>query len=297
MKTRTLPFRMHLFCVVAVSLSIAAPTDAAEPQTNQSAAPTRVPAGAAEPVVEVIRTKRAGTVVALLVKPGDVVSKDQVLGHIELDAAKLSVDTARANLEATGTLDQMFWQYQALTVTRGEMEEAVRKRTAPKSRLQYALHMEKWAKAQLEAQQDLKKVQKINFEHYQNEYESRFFRAPIEGVVTEVKVAVGQVVGIGAVAFTVSNESRLSVPVAVPVPAAAAALQAGKLSLRAEPGQPTIWAKVAGGSGHPSTPGVKKSLHLSVNKSDLPAGVACKALKVEVLVPDGCATGRRGGAA
>lgn len=289
---------MHFFCVVAGILSLAVPTDATELQTNQPAALTRVQSGAAEPVVEVIRAKRAGTLVALLVKPGDVVSKDQVLGHIELDAAKLSVDTARANLEATGTLDQMFWQYQALSVTRGEMEEAVRKRTAPKSRLQYALHMEKWAKAQFQAQQDLKKVQKINFEHYQNEYESRFFRAPIEGVVTEVKVAVGQAVGIGAVVFTVSNESRLSLPAALPVPAAVAAPQAGQVSLRAQPGPPTtIRTQVAGLGAPPSMPGVKNILHLRVNKSAVPVGVASKALKFEVLVPAGADLGRRGGTA
>lgn len=286
MKNRTMLSRMHPLCVVAVILSAAAPAGAAERGARKPVAVTRVESGTAEAVVEVIRAKRAGTLVELLVKPGDAVSKDQVLGHTELETAKLSVDTARANLEATGTLDQMFWQYQALSVTREETEEAVRKRTAPKSRLQYAINMEKWAKGQYEAQQDLKKVQKIHFEHYQREYEARIFHSPIDGVVTEVKVAVGQAVGIGAAAFTVSNESHLSVPVTVPAAAAEAALQAGKLSLRAKSGGAPVWGTVAGVSEHPGMPGVMKVLRLWIDKSDLPAGVAARALKFDVLVPD-----------
>jgi len=181
-----------------------------------------------------IRTGGEEPLVALFVKPGDVVGKDQVLGHTELDMAKLNVATARANLEATGTLEQMFWQYQALVVTREEMEEAMHKRTAPKSRLQFAQAMGKWAKGQYQAQQDIKKVQKINLEHCQKEYESRFIHSPVDGVVTEVKVALGQAVGMGAPIFTVSTDSNLSAPLAVPSAAAATAVQAGKLSEQAK---------------------------------------------------------------
>lgn len=278
---------MHHLWIVAVIITVAAPTRAEERQANKPAAATRVESGAAEQVLEVIRAKRAGTLVALMVKPGDVVSKDQVLGHTELDQAKWNCDTARANLEATGTLDQMFWQYKALTTTREEMEESVRKRTAPKSRLQFAINMENWAKGQFQAQQEIKKLQQIHLDYYQKEYDSRFFHSPIDGVVTEVKVALGQAVGMGAPAFTVSNDSHLSVPVTVPAAAAAAALEAGKLSVRAKQGAATIWAKVAGVTEHPGTPGGKKILHLWVNKSDLPAGANSQDLKFDVLVPDG----------
>jgi biotin carboxyl carrier protein len=230
MEKRTVFWRKHQLCVVAVCISIASATRGEERRPNNEAALALLESGVAEPVVEVVRAKRAGTLVALFVKPGDVVGKDHVLGHTELDVAKLNVATARANLEASGTLDQMFWQYQALIVTRSEVEEAVHKRTSPKSRLQFAKAMEMWAKGQYQAQQDIKKVQKINFEHCQKEYESRFIHSPVDGVVAEVKVALGQAVGMGAPVFTVSTDSNLSVPLAVSAAAAATAAQAGKLS-------------------------------------------------------------------
>lgn len=234
MENRTLFWRKHQLCVVAVFITIASATRGEERLSNNETALALLESGVAEQVVEVVRAKRTGTLVALFVKPGDVVGKDQVLGHTELDMAMLNVATARANLEATGTLEQMFWQYQALVVTREEMEEAVHKRTAPKSRLQFAQAMEKWAKGQYQAQQDIKKVQKINLEHCQKEYESRFIHSPVDGVVTEVKVALGQAVGMGAPIFTVSTGSNLSAPLAVPSAAAATANQAGKLSVQAK---------------------------------------------------------------
>lgn len=247
-----------------------------------------VESGVAEPLVEKVRTKRPGTVVELFVKVGDTVSKDQVLGHTELDQAKLNMDTARQNLEATGSLDQMFWLHRAWTSTREEAEEAVRKRTAPRTRLEYAESMEKWAESQYRAQQDMKKVQKIHYEFYKNEYESRFFRSPVDGVVTEVKVAVGQTVGIAAHAFTISNEAQLSVPVTVPAPAADAAAAAGSVPVREKAGKATIWAKVAGSRDHPGEPGVKKILRLLIPKRDVSAvaGQAKQALRFDVLVPD-----------
>ena len=207
--------RMRHLCVVAVFILVAMPTQGQERESNKEVAPGRVDPGVAQQVAEVIRAKRAGILVALFVKPGDLVTKNQVLGHTELDAARLNLDTARANLEATGTLDQMFWQHQALITTREEMEEAVRKRTAPKSRLKFTIAMEQAAQGQYQAQLDIEKVQKINFEHCQKEYEARFIHSPIDGVVSEVKVALGQAVAVGAPVFTVSTASHLSVSRAV----------------------------------------------------------------------------------
>ena len=103
----------------------------------------------------------------------------------------------------------MYWQYQAAITTRKEIELAVRKRTAAKTRLEHAMNMENFAEGQYQAQRDLKRVQRIHYDHYQREYENSFFRSPIEGTVKEVKVTVGQSVGIAAHVFTISNESKL----------------------------------------------------------------------------------------
>jgi len=249
-----MPSPMHFLCLVAVFITFATQMSGQERAASKEAAPGRVDSGPPGKALEVIRAKRAGTLIALFVKPGDVVSKNQLLGHTELDAAKLNVDMARANLEATGTLDQMFWQYQALITTREEVEEAVHKRTAPKSRLQYAIAMENWAKGQYQAQQEIKKVQQINYEHCQLEYDARFFHSPIDGVITEVKVAVAQAVSLGAVAFTLTNDTRVSIPAAALVMPDAAALQVEKSptveksSVPANAGEATGMPKLSGGS-------------------------------------------------
>ncbi len=257
LKSRPMPSLMHHLCLVAVFITFATQMSAQERAATKEAAPGRADSGTPEKALEVIRAKRAGTLVALFVKPGDFVSKNQLLGHTELDAAKLNVDMARANLEATGTLDQMFWQYQALITTREEVEEAVRKRTSPKSRLQYAIAMENWAKGQYQAQQEIKKVQRINYEHCQLEYDARFFHSPIDGVITEVKVAVAQAVGLGAAAFTVTNDTRAPILAAAPVMPAAASMQIEKSptleksSVPANTGEATGMPKLSAGSRYP----------------------------------------------
>ena len=104
---------------------------------------TRVESETAEQATDQVRVQRVGTVVALFVKPGDPVKKGQVLGHTELDQAKLNLDTAAANLESEGTLNQMYWQHQAMIHSREDAEDNARKRLISQNRLQQALSMEK----------------------------------------------------------------------------------------------------------------------------------------------------------
>lgn len=232
----------------------------------------RVESGPARDAVQTVRAQRAGTVVALVAKVGDSVRKDQVLGHIDTGQTSLQMETAKANLEGTGTLDQMYWQYQAAITTRKEIELAVHKRTAAKTRLEHAMNMENFAEGQYQAQRDLKRVQRIHYDHYQREYENSFFRSPIEGTVKEVKVTVGQSVGIAAHVFTISNESKLEVLVTVPVAAAEAALRAGRLPMRAKTGGSTVWATVAGVDPPPEPNAPTRTLRLLADRSDAEAG-------------------------
>lgn len=232
-----------------------------------------------------VRSGQAGTVVALLVRPGDPVLKGQLLAHLDLATARLNLDTARANLEAKGALNQMEAQHQAAIAASMEVAEAVRKREVPKSRLEHAIQMERFARAQHEAQLDLKKVQQIHFDHYLAEYERCLFRAPLDGIVTQALVGIGQPVGLAVHAFTVSNEKQLSIPVAVSTSTAQAALRAGKVPIRAKTPKPvTAWATVAGATDSPAG-GSEKILRLLANKSDLPASAVAGTL-FEVLLPE-----------
>ena len=97
---------------------------------------------AATEAESVVRSALAGTVVAVLVNEDEEVVKGQVLAHLDLVGARYAVDTARANLEANGTLHQMEAQHQAARINRMEIEESVRKRKVPKTRLEHAIQME-----------------------------------------------------------------------------------------------------------------------------------------------------------
>ena len=46
-------------------------------------------------------------------------------------------------------------------------------------------------------------------------YEKRFFRAPVDGIVTEVLVEVGKPVTIATHVFTIRNDDTFNIPVTV----------------------------------------------------------------------------------
>jgi hypothetical protein len=62
----------------------------------------------------------------------------------------------------------------------------------------------------------LKKIQRLNYEYWQQQYEARFFRAPVDGVVTEVLLDVGKKIDCGTHVFTVGNDESYIVPVELP---------------------------------------------------------------------------------
>jgi len=285
----------HLLLLVAglcVALDCAAAPPAAKPGdavVPDLGSATRIESGAVRDAVQTVRSQRAGTVVALFVKVGDRVTKGQVLGHIDMGQTRLSMETAKANLEGTGTLDQMYWQHQAAVTARKEVELAVHKRTLAKSRLEHALDMENYAEGQYQAQRDLKAVQRIHYEHYRREYENCFFRSPIEGTVKEVKAAIGQAVGIAAHVFTISNEAKVEVLVTVPVAAAEAALRAGRLAMRPKDGGSTVWADVAAVDPPPEPNATTRTVRLLADRGDAEASGAGGSVPTtfDVMVPRG----------
>ncbi len=280
--------RCSHFISAVLAILITGTVMGADERGLSPSAATRVESGAAEQTSEIVRVKRAGTVVALFVKAGDTVKKGQVMGHTELDQAKLNMDTAATNLNAEGALNQMYWQHQAMIHSRADAETNARKRLISESRLQQAISMEKWAEGQYQVQKDLKKVQKIHYNHYKSEYDSRIFRAPFDGVVKEVKVTLAQSVGLAYHAFTITNDTYWSVPVSLSESSAKAAVQAGRIPLRAKSGGATIWGTVAGVSDQFTAAGMSKIVRLLVDKNDLKghqAKVVPQDLKFDIIVP------------
>lgn len=248
----------------------------------------RFESGAAARVVEKVRASRPGTVIELYAKVGDTVKKGQVLGHTELDAVKMSRDIAKATMEAQGNVDEKFWQQKAWTIQREEAEEAVKKRQVPKTRLEWAISMEKMYEAIYRGQLEAEDIQKIQYEYFTQEYEARFFRSPVEGVVSEMPVAPGQGVNFATHVATVKNDAQFSVPVTLPVSLADSAMRAGTLLVRSPNGRAMIRAVVDSMIDDPAAPGERKIAKLLINEADLPSipGQKTEGVKFDVFVPN-----------
>lgn len=248
----------------------------------------RFESGLSARVVEKVRASRPGTVIEIVVKVGDKVKKGQEIGHTELEAIKLNRDLAQATMDAKGNVDEKFWQQRAWTIQREDTEEAVKKRQVPKSRLDWAISMEKMYQAQYNAQLEAEDIQKLQHDYYAQEYEARFFRAPVEGVVSEILVAPGQGVNFATHVATVKNDSQLAVPVPLPASLAEAAMRAGTLLVRSPNGRAMIRAVVDSMVDDPAAPGERKIAKLLINEADLPSvpGQKTEGVKFDVFVPN-----------
>ena len=245
-----------------------------------------VESAAASSLVGTVRAGAPGTAVEVFVREGEKVVKGQILGHLELEATKLQLDLARQALEDDTRLRSARSQSEAWAITRDETEEAVRKRDTEKSRLEWAIAMEEMYRANYETQLEAKKVQQIHYDYWKDQYEKRFFRAPADGVVTEVKVQPSNPVAVAQHVFTVSDGDSYEVPVIVPAALADKAVAEKTLPVRTAEGSPTIRARVHGVRDNPRLGG-SKILSLLVRATDLPAAMRdrLQGMKFDVLLP------------
>lgn len=244
-------------------------------------------------VVEKVRSAAPGIVMEVFVKPGDTVRKGQVLGHTELDATKLQLDLAEHAMRSKANVNAARGQAEAWTVTREETEAAVRRRSAERSRLDWAMAMEKMYHSNYEVQMDAEDAQRIQYEYWKSQYEKRFFRSPVDGVVSEVLVEPGKSVNYATHAFTVSNESTFSIPVTVPAEMAQAALEKATLPVRTADGKSVSKGLVDSVIDDPRETG-RKIIRLLVKAVDFPAAVRPKlsGMKFDVLLPELAASTR-----
>ena len=220
------------------------------------------------------------------VKVGDSIKKGQILGNTDLDATKLQLDLARHALEAKANVDSAKGQATAWSVAREETEEAVRKRKMEESRLEWAIAMEAMHRGNYDAQLEVEKLQAIQYEYWKDQYEKRFFRASVDGVVSEVLVELGKPVSIATHVFTIRNDDLLSIPVTVPAELADAASSHKTLPVRTADGKAVSHALVSSVTDDPRQTG-SKILKLLVRASDFPTSIRAKlsGMKFGVLLP------------
>lgn len=240
----------------------------------------------ANQVVEKVRASAPGVMVEIFVKPGDAVKKGQILGHTDLDTIKLQYDLAKAVFDSKSNVEAAQCQAEAWSVTRQETEDAIRRRKVEKTRLKWATAMEKMYHSTYEVQLDAEKTQFIQYEYWKEQYEKRFLRAPVDGVVSEVLTDIGKSVGIATHVFTIRNDQMFSITVTIPEKAARAAESSESVPVRPANGKASAYALVDSVSDNPAKVG-DKIIRLLVPVADFPASMRSKlfGMKFEVLFP------------
>ena len=241
---------------------------------------------AAAKVVEKIRADAPGVMVEAYIKVGDSVKKGQILGHTELDATKLQLDLAEHTLNAKANVESAKGQAKAWSVTREETEDAVRRRKVEKTRLDWAIAMEAMYRGGYESQLEAESLQLIQYEYWKDQYEKRFFRAPVDGIISEVLIEIGKPVAVATHVFTIRNDETFSIPVSVPAELANAASTCKTLPVRTADGKAVSEAVVSSVVEDPRETG-SKILKLLVRANDFPATIRAKlaGMKFGVLLP------------
>ena len=273
--------------VMLAMLLATAPAAMAQSLTPAGAGDKQVfESAAASQVVELVRAEAQGVMVDVFVNVGDLVKKGQLLGHTELDATKLQLNLAKSTLEAKGNVTAAEGQAEAWTVVREETEVAVHKRNAEKTRLAWASAMEKMYQGTYDIQLDAEKTQLIQYMYWKDQYEKRFFRSPVDGVVSEVRVEPGKTVNIATHAFTIRNDNLFSIPVTVPEDIARTAASGDSLPVRPTNINFSTRALVDSVSNSPVKAG-DKVLRLLIPTTVFPATIRSKlsGMKFEVLFP------------
>jgi len=261
-------------------------SDAQSIYRNPPAEKLIVESGAASQVIEKVRAHAPGVLMEVFVKMGDPVKKGQILGHLELAATKYQLDLARLTIENNTKIKALEGQADAWTATREEAEEGLRKRRVDKSRVEWATGMEKFFRGNYEAQLEQKKVERVQYEYWKQQYESRFFRAPTDGMVSEILLEIGKPVTFGSHVFTIGNEHSYMIPVSVPAEYASEIFSSGSLPIRNAQDKHVSRGLVDSVMDDPKTPG-QKIIKLRIDESDFPSAISANLTgkKFDVLLP------------
>jgi multidrug efflux pump subunit AcrA (membrane-fusion protein) len=235
---------------------------------------------------EKVRAGAAGVIVEILVRVGDEVKKGQLLGHTELAPTKYQLDLARQALEDNTSLNAAEGQAEASEAVRAETEDAVRRRKVEKPRLDWAIGMEQFHHGNHKAQLEKKKIQRIQYEYWKQQYDNRFFRAPADGVVTEIVHDIGKSIQVAAHVFTVSNSRTYLVPLSVPAGLADGVTPGSSLLIRPSDGRHVSRGLVDSIVEDPQAPD-SKIITLLVNEKDFPSATATRmeGSTFDVLLP------------
>lgn len=257
---------------VSVVLCLALPYSS-DAQTSRRQAADIVPkmkvfsSGESSGVIEKIRTQAPGTIVRVHVTKGQQVRRGTLLAELDSDNHRHQLEIARQNMEARGNVRRLESILAARRSELNDAEEQFRKRTITRNRLSQVENMVDAAQAELDMALEAKKIAQANYEHALDQYEKRFIRSPVDGVVEEVLVTEGQPVGYAAHVCTVANPQAAIFTVSVPAELAEALRQLDSVLVRRSGQKEFINASILNMTEDPASPGVNQLLTIIVNSA------------------------------
>jgi RND family efflux transporter MFP subunit len=158
-----------------------------------------------------------GVLAELLVKEGQHVKKGETLAQLDDSVLQLSLEVARASKLASGSLQAARGELATREQQLESYRQLRRNENATDRELQRAVNAVEIARAKVQIVQDEMEVRRLEYERAKAQLERRTIRAPLDGVVVEVKKQPGEFVSpTDPVILSVIELSRLRAIFSVP---------------------------------------------------------------------------------
>jgi len=222
--------------------------------------------------VREIRTEASGTIVKIYFQPGDFVREGERLAELDSDTQKFQMDLTRAQMEAEGAGQVAHGHLQQRQADLSHFQELFRKRQVNKYQVESAAGWVEWAKGQVEASTDQQTSFAIQNTFWTEQYRKRLIVSSCDGVISEMKVQLGQSIGIAAIAFTITNPKVACVSVVVPTSFVDSLAKNDFVTVLRAKSKFTQQARISEILPTPSADGSKRVLKLLIPSSELDTG-------------------------
>ncbi len=218
------PHLTTLFCL-GVLCAVVVPVHGQTKDAKKATAPAEAPAASAPPFqasrIEKIRAVDSGIIEMIHAAPGDYVEADTLLVTLDSYRQKHILEVAKLRTADQSRIRECLADIDIRESTLETIRQRLRRRAATDQDLRQGEAQLDSAKAKLEAAQTNAKLAELDLKLAEINYENRFLKTPIAGIVATVEKEKGETVAAGAEMVTVADSAELKV--CLPVSAAWAA--------------------------------------------------------------------------
>lgn len=182
----------------------------------------------------------SGVVMEVAVRQGQEVKAGQLLARLNSHSQEFDLKMAQMAMNNEGSLGVVMGERNQHQASYQNAAEKYRRRQIEQWQMEYAQGALDRAKALVQSVEEQLRAAALVYEHRKREYDKRFIHSPFAGVVTEVKAAVGQSVGMAQHVFTIGNPNAAIVSFTVPADLAQGFSVDKQIALRDGSGKGTV---------------------------------------------------------